>query len=165
MRNAIAGVGREHARDVDHESIERPSSLITQSDSPRITSLYGAQSDIRVLQRMLRGDLDRIATTALQRDPARRYATATAFAEDLRRWLDGRPIAARADSAEPITTAATTPRRVSLSTNLIAAILPGSARVIQPSIRQWVRNGYSSGRGSRAKHRPEFAGHLSVWPV
>ena len=39
-----------------------------------------------------------IIATALQREPARRYPTAAAFADDLRRWLDGRPITARADS-------------------------------------------------------------------
>src|SRR4029079_11267827 len=43
--------------------------------------------------------LDVIVMKALQRGPARRYATAAAFADDLRRWLEKRPIAARADSA------------------------------------------------------------------
>src|SRR5690606_18562732 len=36
---------------------------------------------------------------ALQREPGRRYATAAAFADDLRRWRSGRPIAARPDSS------------------------------------------------------------------
>ena len=33
-----------------------------------------------------------------RREPARRYATAAALADDLRRWLDGRPVAARPDT-------------------------------------------------------------------
>ncbi|MET0230758.1 MAG: serine/threonine-protein kinase [Rhodanobacteraceae bacterium] len=53
----------------------------------------------RAKRRLLRGDLDRIVMTAIARDPARRYASAEAFAADLQRYLDGRPIAARGDAA------------------------------------------------------------------
>jgi len=51
------------------------------------------------LLRNLRGDLDVIVAKALKKNPAERYANVRAFAEDLRRHLDHRPIAARADSA------------------------------------------------------------------
>jgi eukaryotic-like serine/threonine-protein kinase len=44
----------------------------------------------------LRGDLDAIVGRALMREPARRYASAEALADDLRRYLDGRPVRARA---------------------------------------------------------------------
>jgi len=46
----------------------------------------------------LRGDLDIIALTCLQADPARRYASAAALKRDLERHLAGLPIEARADS-------------------------------------------------------------------
>ena len=49
--------------------------------------------------RLLRGDLDVIATTALQFDPERRYPTVEALANDVRRHLEGTPIAARPASA------------------------------------------------------------------
>lgn len=49
-------------------------------------------------RRVLRGDLDTIVRTALQKEPASRYTTVEAFARDLERWLDGQPIAARAPS-------------------------------------------------------------------
>jgi tetratricopeptide (TPR) repeat protein len=42
----------------------------------------------------LRGDLDAIAGRALARDPAQRYASAEALADDLQRHLDGRPVRA-----------------------------------------------------------------------
>ncbi|MEM6287057.1 MAG: serine/threonine-protein kinase [Bacteroidota bacterium] len=45
--------------------------------------------------RRLRGDLDTICLTALDKDPARRYASAEAFLADVQRHLDGRPIQAR----------------------------------------------------------------------
>jgi eukaryotic-like serine/threonine-protein kinase len=47
------------------------------------------------LQPQLPRDLDTICMAALQKDPRRRYATALALADDLRRFLDGRPIRAR----------------------------------------------------------------------
>jgi len=46
------------------------------------------------LARQLRGDLDAIALKALAKDPARRYSSAAAIAQDLRRHLHTRPIEA-----------------------------------------------------------------------
>ena len=61
------------------------------------TGASGSLNSARVA-REVAGDLDTIILTALQREPARRYATAAALADDLRRWLDARPIAAQPDS-------------------------------------------------------------------
>jgi serine/threonine protein kinase/Tol biopolymer transport system component len=46
------------------------------------------------LTRELRGDLDAIALKALAKDPAQRYASAATFSDDLRRFIDGKPVAA-----------------------------------------------------------------------
>ena len=43
-------------------------------------------------------DLERIVALALHKDPERRYGSAQALAEDLRRHLDGRPVHAHPDS-------------------------------------------------------------------
>ncbi|HXU46933.1 MAG TPA: protein kinase [Thermoanaerobaculia bacterium] len=43
-------------------------------------------------------DLDAILGKALRKEPAARYASAAAFADDLRRFLDGRPVLARRGS-------------------------------------------------------------------
>jgi serine/threonine-protein kinase len=40
-------------------------------------------------------DLDAICLQALRKEPAARYASTAAFADDLRRYLEGRPVAAR----------------------------------------------------------------------
>jgi len=49
--------------------------------------------------RRLRGDLDAIVATAMHKEPARRYPSVTALAEDLERVLEGRPVSARRDTA------------------------------------------------------------------
>ena len=48
--------------------------------------------------RMLRGDIETIALKALEKDPARRYQSADALAEDIRRHLADQPILARPPS-------------------------------------------------------------------
>jgi serine/threonine protein kinase/Flp pilus assembly protein TadD len=50
------------------------------------------------LRRELRGDLDTIVAKALKKRPEERYASVTALAEDLRRYLAAEPILARPDS-------------------------------------------------------------------
>jgi eukaryotic-like serine/threonine-protein kinase len=50
------------------------------------------------LRHTLRGDLDTILAKAMKKDPAERYPSVGAFADDLLRYLEERPIAARPDS-------------------------------------------------------------------
>ena len=57
-----------------------------------------AASGRKELARQLRGDLDNIALKALEKQPERRYRHASQFAEDIERYLDGRPVLARPDT-------------------------------------------------------------------
>jgi serine/threonine protein kinase/tetratricopeptide (TPR) repeat protein len=50
------------------------------------------------LRRQLRGDLDTIVSKALKKLPSERYASVTAFADDLRRYLRHETISARPDA-------------------------------------------------------------------
>jgi hypothetical protein len=50
-------------------------------------------------RRTVRGDLDNILRKSLDAQPERRYASAGAFADDVDRWLDGKPVAAHPPSA------------------------------------------------------------------
>ena len=49
-------------------------------------------------KRALRGDLDTIVAKALKKNPAERYSSVSAFADDLQRYLRHEPIAARPDT-------------------------------------------------------------------
>jgi eukaryotic-like serine/threonine-protein kinase len=49
------------------------------------------------LARAVRGDLDNIVAKALKKNPLERYPTASAFADDLRHYLNHEPVSARAD--------------------------------------------------------------------
>jgi eukaryotic-like serine/threonine-protein kinase len=51
------------------------------------------------LRRRIVGDLDQIVLLCLRRDPRRRYISAGALAEDLRRFLEGRSVLARREPA------------------------------------------------------------------
>jgi serine/threonine-protein kinase len=56
--------------------------------------------DAAALVKKLRGSLVDIVAACLRRDPASRYASVDAFADDLRRWLENRPVlAARTGAA------------------------------------------------------------------
>jgi eukaryotic-like serine/threonine-protein kinase len=50
------------------------------------------------LRRLLRGDLDNIVAKAIKKEPAERYGTVEALADDLRRYLDHQPVVARPDT-------------------------------------------------------------------
>jgi serine/threonine protein kinase len=64
---------------------------IVETDAPRL-------SDVAPNGRTLRGDLDNIVANALKKRPEERYASVTAFADDLRRYLNREPVSARADT-------------------------------------------------------------------
>jgi serine/threonine protein kinase len=73
--------------------------VVPFSGSTRVETLMQVLSDdpqpLRQLDRRIPVDLDTIVSKCLEKDPSRRYASARALADDLRRCLDREPIAAR----------------------------------------------------------------------
>jgi eukaryotic-like serine/threonine-protein kinase len=69
--------------------VRKPSAQLEQT-----ATADGARTALAA--RQLRGDLDAIALKALARDPAQRYPSAAALADDLRRHLEGKPVRAQA---------------------------------------------------------------------
>src|SRR5271155_5160540 len=74
----------------------RASDAITANDSKLVVERRGTTSD--KLRRGLRGDLDTIVGKALKKNPQERYASVTALADDLQRYLKHVPISARPDT-------------------------------------------------------------------
>ncbi len=68
---------------------------VIQEVAPTRPSL--ATSDVE-MSRDLRGDLDTVVLRALAKDPAQRYQSVRALAEDVRRYLAGLPVQARPDT-------------------------------------------------------------------
>lgn len=65
----------------------------TVASTPASTAAVG---ELALAPASLRGDLDAIVAKALARDPNRRYASAAAFAQDIRHYLAGEAVTARA---------------------------------------------------------------------
>ncbi len=78
------------------------------------------------LRRELRGDLDAIVLKALRKEPQARYASVTELAEDLDRYLDGRPVLARRGTAVYLLSKAARRHRLLLANlGLVAALAVG----------------------------------------
>lgn len=80
--------GGENGVGVGAASLTEAIRCVTEVDAPALGRLDPA----------LRGDVEVVVATALARDPRRRYASAAAMGEDLRRLLDDLPILARRPS-------------------------------------------------------------------
>ncbi|HYZ83618.1 MAG TPA: protein kinase [Bryobacteraceae bacterium] len=82
---------------VKGRSAHEVENAVCNSEPSRLSSTTAATRDSK-LRRQLTGDLDVIVSTALRKEPERRYPSVQQFAEDIRRYLQGLPITAREES-------------------------------------------------------------------
>ena len=80
----------EIARAVVDQVPDRPSTALTRR--------AGTAEAVAIDAKSLRGDVDNIVLMALRKEPARRYVTVGQFSEDIRRYLEGRPVLAHKDT-------------------------------------------------------------------
>jgi len=78
------------------ETEPRRLSDVVRAGDPEVAARRGTSPD--KLARQLRGELETIVGVALKKSPAERYGSVAAFADDLRRYLQHRPIRVRPDS-------------------------------------------------------------------
>lgn len=95
-------------------------------------------------------DLDTITRKCLEKEPERRYDTARALAEDLKRWLDGEPISARPPSL--VYRAVKKARKHRAAVVAAAAVLAALA----------LAGGFALRERSRAAERARLAQELGV---
>jgi predicted Ser/Thr protein kinase/tetratricopeptide (TPR) repeat protein len=88
--------GIEHIRKVIcEEDAKTPSTRLSQTSVEEFReSARRRRTDIRTLQRKLRGDLDWITLKAVEKDRTRRYPTVDALATDIRLSLSHQPVVA-----------------------------------------------------------------------
>lgn len=87
----------EFMREICEVDPRKPSTVVLRSTSPANESLSRGEGRER-LSRQLTGDLDNIVLMALRKDPDRRYSSVEHLSEDLGRFLEGMPVAARKDT-------------------------------------------------------------------
>ncbi|MFN0067553.1 MAG: protein kinase domain-containing protein, partial [Limisphaerales bacterium] len=119
----------EMRRRIQEVEAPRPSTRISGLTGEELTTIARSRhTDPHRFKRQLRGDLDWVVLKALEKDRTRRYETATAFAEDLRRYLNNEPVTAIAPTAVYLFTKYARRHRTTLALAAsIAALLVTSA--------------------------------------
>lgn len=136
-------------------SVERPSQVLRRTTSGTGVSAYGQRSSEREA-RLIAGDLDTVVLKALHREPERRYANANALGADLRRWLEGRTINARPDSAGYRTRQFVRRHRVGVAVSAFTLVF----LVVSLGFALW-QAGIASAERNRAKEQAEIATAVS----
>ena len=90
---------------------------------PLAQSVDSALPNAPALRRRLRGDLATIVAKALEKDPRRRYPTVDEFAADIRRFQQGRPVAARKPTLRYRVARLAARHRVALPAGALALLL------------------------------------------
>ncbi len=76
----------------------KPSAFLLKSHDPSKPEIRQHTANLEKVSKTLRGDLDNIVLMAMHKEPARRYSSVAHLAEDLNRYLNDLPVAARTDT-------------------------------------------------------------------
>ncbi|RPJ30358.1 MAG: serine/threonine protein kinase, partial [Planctomycetaceae bacterium] len=92
---ALREGGLDHARQVIREEEPKtPSRQLTALGKTAQGIAANRQTEVHALTRRLHKELEWIPLKAMRKDPARRYRSASELADDIRNYLDGRPLIA-----------------------------------------------------------------------
>jgi serine/threonine protein kinase len=90
MEAGYAGI----VRIIREKEPPRPSTRLTVHREEGTEIAARRRTDLRSLERQLRGDIDWIAMKAIEKDRTRRYPSASDLAEDIERYLRDQPVLA-----------------------------------------------------------------------
>ena len=91
-----AGESQRSTAELVRAILEDDPRRVSEAATAEAAALRGSTAE--ELRRALRGDLDVIVGRALKKTPGERYASVTAFGDDVERFLGDQPIAARPDT-------------------------------------------------------------------
>lgn len=98
LTGEVEGGRRSTALAIERAFRELQPQHLSSANIAEVAAQSRATTGLR-LQRLLRGDIDTIVTRCLRPRPADRYASVDALMQDLVRYLEGRPILARPQTA------------------------------------------------------------------
>lgn len=133
--------------------------LRAERESQEETQLSLSQNkNGKELANMLRGDLDRIIGKAIQKIPAERYSSAAAFADDLHRYLEHKPVSARPSSLSYRTARFIRRNRVAAGVAALAffAVVAGAAGILIQAHRVRVERDFAFQQLVRLQQHDEF---------
>lgn len=112
----------EVRRIIREEEPPRPSLRLSSAQTlPSLAA--GRQTEPMRLTKLVRGELDWIVMKSLEKDRARRYESASGFAADVQRYLDGEPVQAAPPSARYRLRKFARKHRAALSTAAAIAVM------------------------------------------
>jgi serine/threonine protein kinase len=143
----------------------RPSDVaarLTRGDDEAARLLDERSTTRERLRRACLGDLDTIVGKALKKDPAQRYQTVTALAEDIRRHLRREPVTARPDSVWYRARRFAARRRLELAaaTAVMVALLIGSGIALRQARASALERDQALVRLRRAEATNDFSSFL-----
>jgi eukaryotic-like serine/threonine-protein kinase len=112
----------EIRRIIREDEPPKPSTRVSTLGPAAVTTSAHRQSDPKKLRQLLRGELDWIVMKAVDKDRARRYETASAFAADVQRYLRDEPVDACTPTAWYRFTKFARRHRTALVTGLVVSL-------------------------------------------
>jgi eukaryotic-like serine/threonine-protein kinase len=138
----------EFLRQLREEDLPKPSTKISSRDSSKSSEVARKrQTEPRALARQLKGELDSIALKALEKERRHRYASASEFAADIKRYLNHEAVLAVPPSLAYRISKFSRRYRAALATGVAFVVVLMGTTVI--SVKQSIRANRSAASAER----------------
>ncbi len=140
----------------------RPSQAVFLESQQRDKAGQPPGASRKRLSQILCGDLDRIIGKAVRKNPGERYPSVAAFADDLRRYLEHKPVSARPDSLHYRAMKFVRRNRVAVAVASMAflAVIAGVAGVVIQGRRARAERDFAFQQLVRLQQHDEFLDFL-----